>query len=259
MKFLAVCCLCLTHVACAPTITDKDRASAKIRYDIAINALNQRDLRGALRDLLGAVETDPEMYQAHNALGLVYHAMGRPEDALTHYQRAVALAPKFSEAHNNLGTLFMDLGRYDDAIASFKVALGDILYATPFLAEGNMGWAYYKKGDTEQGLKHLRNAVATNPKFCRGYGWLALLEIERKEPAQVVAYCKRFEKHCLEDGAIAVNVPPEFTREMRYYLGKGYQGLGDKEAARAAFAACSTGDAEGELAAKCARGLKEVE
>ncbi|MBI5511998.1 MAG: tetratricopeptide repeat protein [Deltaproteobacteria bacterium] len=252
------CLTALQLAACAATISDKDRAGAKIRYDIAVNAMEHGDLRAALRDLLGAVEADPELVQAHNALGLVYHAMGRQEDALTHYREAVRLAPKFSEVQNNMGVLLLDLGRYDDAILAFKVALSDILYATPFIAEGNMGWAFYKKGDATQGLKHLRNAVATNPKFCRGYGWLAQIELELNDAAQAVAYAKRFEKHCLEDAAIAATVPGTFAREMKYYLGRGYQTLGDVESSRQAFAACATDDAESDVEAKCARGLSEL-
>src|SRR5206468_11932526 len=112
-------------------------------------------------------------------------------------ERAVALRPNFSEAHNNFGVLLLDMGRYDEAIAHFKIALGDILYATPSLAEGNLGWTYFRKGDAEEGLRHLRNAVALNPKFCRGYGWLAQIELTRNRAEQVVAYCKRYQKHCV--------------------------------------------------------------
>ena len=79
-------------------------------------------------------------------LGMVYHALEHLDESIGHYEQAVELKPSFSEAHNNMGTVLIDLGRYDDAIDSFKVALGDILYRTPALAEGNMGWAYYKKG-----------------------------------------------------------------------------------------------------------------
>jgi type IV pilus assembly protein PilF len=251
--------LLLALLSCAPTITAKDRSSARIRYDIAIASLNQGDLRGALRELLGVVQQDPNLPQARNALGLVYHSMGRLSDSLEQYQKAVELDPHFSEAHNNLGVLLLDMARYGDAIESFKKALSDILYATPYWAEGNMGWAYFKNGNVELALQHLRNAVATNPKFCRGYGWLAEIELAQKEPSQAVAYCKRFEKHCLADPAIAANVTPEFVREMQYHLGRAYVALGDRDAARQSFSACTGKDNQEEVSARCERALKDLE
>jgi len=244
LRLAALCLLLTLSVAgCAHTATDKERSRARTRHDIGVAMLGQGDVRAALRELLGAIELDPELAEAHNALGLIFHSMRRYDDALLHYNRAVFLAPKFSEAHNNRGVLLLAMGRYDDAIPSFKLALSDILYGTPSLAEGNLGWAHYKNGDVDRGLRHLRNAVAMNPKFCRGYGWLAEIELERKKPSQVVAHCKRFEKHCIDDPTVG-KIPPDFTAAMAYRLGTGYAELGDNDAARAAFGVCNEIEAD---------------
>jgi type IV pilus assembly protein PilF len=254
IRALALAVLC---AACAATIDEKDVARAQIHYDIAVAQLNEGNMRGALRELLAAVELDPTLAVAHNALGLVYHSMGRLDDALTHYEKAVTLNPKFSEAHNNLGVLLIDLGRYDEAIGGFQTALGDILYPTPSLAEGNMGWAYYKKGDAPVAQKHLRNAVATSPKFCRGYLWLARIALDKDEPADAIDEARRFGKQCVADRNVAAEVPDEYEREMGYYLGLGLLKQGDRDAAREAFAACSLVDAEG-FGRKCADSLAQL-
>ena len=246
-------------VACAHTTSEADAGTARIHHDIAIASFHRGDLRGALRELLVAVDLDPELAQAHNALGLVYHAMGRTDDALRHYRRALELKPDYSEAHNNLGVLWMDLGRYEQAIASLEAALGDILYATPSLAEGNLGWAHYKNGDIERGRRHLRNAVAQNPKFCRGYEWLARIGIERGEPAEIVANVKRFEKYCLQDAEVARTLTPDYVRQMKYYLGVGYLKQGERDAARVAFAACAAASADSGFGLKCAQSLRSLE
>jgi type IV pilus biogenesis/stability protein PilW len=263
MRVVAICMLPVALVAasCAPAITAKDRAIARTRHDIGVTYLSQGALRDALRELLGAVEADPELADAHNALGLVYHALGRHKEALDHYDKAVLYNPEFSEAHNNRGALLLALERYDGAIASFKKALGNILYATPSLAEGNLGWAYFKKGEVETGITHLRNAVAMNPKFCRGYGWLAEIETERDKPDQVVAYCMRFEKHCTGDPAIARTIPPSFLAEMKFRLGFGYEKLGHRKEARAAFSECAAEQSESaaEFQTKCARSLAALD
>jgi len=214
-------------------------------------------MRGALKELLTAERSDPNLSHVQHGLGLVYHALGRPEESLNHYRRALELDPKFSEAHNNMGTLLIDLGRYDDAIAEFKVALGDILYQTPSVAEGNLGWAYVRKGDTTQGLKHLRNAVATNPKFCRGYEWLARVGIDTQDGDLTVKSTERFERYCLGDQEIAATIPAEYRRQMKYYLGLGQLRAGNRDAAREAFGQCADAKSDG-FGAKCAESLASI-
>ena len=248
--------LALIASACAPAITAKDRAAAQVHYDIAVASMNNNDMRGALRDLLTSVERDPELPQTHNALGMVYHSLGHLDDSLLHYERAVELKPDFSEAQNNLGTLYITLGRYSDAIAAFKKALSDILYATPALAEGNLGWAYYKSGDTQKGVQHLRNAVAGSPKFCRGYEWLARIFLADEKPADVITQIKRFEKYCIDDVTIAETIPATYRNELFYYLAVAYLKRGDRQAANETFTRCSKEAADEGFGKKCADSLR---
>jgi type IV pilus assembly protein PilF len=258
IRSLCLCGVALGALACSGPVSEADAASARIHHDIAVANLDRGDMRGALRELLVAVDLDPQMPEVHYALGLVYHAMHKSSEALEHYEKALALKPNYSEAHNDFGALLIDLGRYDDAIEHFKKALGDILYATPSLAEGNLGWAYYKKGDVEQARQHLRNAVAQNPKFCRGYEWLARIGVERGDAAEAVANVKRFEKYCLADAQVAKTLDPEYVREMHYYLGVGYQKQGDREGARRAFASCAVADTS-EYGSRCMQSLHALE
>lgn len=249
----------LALAGCAGPATEANQQGARIHHDIGINSLDRGDMRGALSELLIAVDLDPQNPQVHQALGLVFHAMGHSDDALEHYKKALELKPGYSEAHNNLGILLIDLGRYDEAIDHFKKALADILYQTPSLAEGNMGWAWYKKGDVEKARMHLRNAVAQNARFCRGYLWLARIGVDRSDGPDVVANGRRFEKHCMNDAAVAKTLPAEYVREMQYYLGVGYLKQGDRESARKAFAACGVVDAAGEFAPKCVSSMRSLE
>jgi type IV pilus biogenesis/stability protein PilW len=243
---------CLTVSACTPAVSEKDTATARIRYELGINALNAGDLRTALRELLGAVELDPYQANTQNALGLVLHASGRHEDALEHYDQAVALNPGFSEAHNNRGVLLRDMKRYPEAVEAFQKALSDILYATPSLAEGNLGWTHFQNGDATKGVRHIRNAIATNPRFCQGYGWLAEISLATDKPDQAIAYCKRFTKHCVEDEETADRIPDAFVRQMQFQLGRAYLAQGDKGRAREALDACVAAGSESDVAVKCA-------
>jgi type IV pilus assembly protein PilF len=217
---------CLMWLGCATVVTRKDRDSARVSYDLGITAFNRGDSREALRGLLSAVRLDPTLAEAHNALGLLYHGMGKEADALVHYEDAVRLRPKFSEAYNNMGILLLDMGRYDEAIASFKVALEDILYTTPTLAEGNLGWAYYRKGEVALAKERIGSAVAADPQFCRGYEWLMRIALDADDGTEAVAQGNRFVKHCLNNKVLSDALSPDYRREMAYYLAIAHLKLG---------------------------------
>ena len=50
--------------------------------------------------------------------------MLRPEDALTDYDRAIALKPDFAAAHDNRGLVLIELGQVDEANRAFETAIG---------------------------------------------------------------------------------------------------------------------------------------
>jgi type IV pilus assembly protein PilF len=241
---------------CAHMVDPKDQSTARIHYDIAVKTFSDGDSRAALRELLGTVDLDPYFPEAHNLLGLVYDTLKQSDEALDHYNRAIELNPKFSEAYNNRGILLTELGRYDDAIASFEKALSDILYATPFLAEGNMGWAYYQRGDTAQAIKLLRNAVATSPRFCRGYMWLARIGLDTHDAGMAIDSSNRFDKFCVQDAETLRQIAPEYRQQMQYYEGLGYLQLGQQERAQEFFTRCANAEPATAVTAKCAESLQ---
>lgn len=154
---------------CAHVPTEKEQREALAHYDLAVN-MAQKEPQAALMELERALQLDPDMPEANNAKGVLLHvAFGHPEEAIASYRKALEKRPAFSEAKVNLGNVFLDQKRYDEAIALYREALNDMLYPTPFLAQGNLGWALYKKGQKDQAVSNIKSAVTLNPKFCLGY------------------------------------------------------------------------------------------
>jgi Tfp pilus assembly protein PilF len=228
---------------------------------LGITAFDRGDSREALRDLMSAVRLDPNLAEAHNALGLVYHGMGKEAEALVHYEEATRLRPKFSEAFNNKGILLLDMGRYDEAIAAFEVALQDILYTTPTLAEGNLGWAYYRKGEVALAKERIGSAIAADPQFCRGYEWLMRIALDADDGTEAVAQGNRFMRHCANNKALSDVLSADYRREMNYYLAMGHLKLGHVGEAAALLTQCADQeDAPPKSpAARCAAALKPLQ
>ncbi|MEW5740701.1 MAG: social motility TPR repeat lipoprotein Tgl [Myxococcota bacterium] len=197
-KLFSAFCLALCLAGCAHIVTEKDREQAQIHYDLAVQNLVKQP-QTAFSEVEESLKLNPEMHEAWHVRGLLlHHAFGRLDEALAAYMKALELKPDFSEARTNLGNLYIDMKRYDDAIAQYDKALNDVLYGAPFIAHGNMGWAYYKKGDLPQALDHLKAAITINPKYCLGHLKLGQLYEEQQNTEESCKYFGRYKEYCPE-------------------------------------------------------------
>jgi Flp pilus assembly protein TadD len=75
------------------------------RIDLGIAQHQAGDLEGAEKNLLLALESNPEQPVAHNELGIIYRKTGRFSEARQSYESALAVYPGFHFARRNLAIL----------------------------------------------------------------------------------------------------------------------------------------------------------
>jgi tetratricopeptide (TPR) repeat protein len=121
--------------------------------------IESRQYAAAIKELLEAEKNNPGDPTIKYYLGIAFHMKNLPEEAVRSLTGAVELKPDYSEAYNYLGLVYDGMGRYDEAIRSFQKALSNILYETPSYALNNMAWSYYKKGDYESAIARFKEAV----------------------------------------------------------------------------------------------------
>jgi serine/threonine protein kinase/tetratricopeptide (TPR) repeat protein len=85
------------------------------------------DLGKRIETLRLMTETFPRDFAARNNLGVAYLEMGRLEEAVDQFRRAVGLAPEQRLPNMNLANTLVHLGRMEDARAAFDrtLAIGD--------------------------------------------------------------------------------------------------------------------------------------
>ena len=237
----------LSAATCSHKPDDRAEAEAQVHYEMGVQAMNSNDARTALLEEQKAVQLDPKLDRAHDALGLLYHvSYGDRAKAIEHYKRALELNPKFSEAYVNLGNVYQDEGRYDEAIPLYEKALSDILYKTPFIAENNLGWCYYKKGEVQAAVDHIRSALVPNPGFCLGHRNLGIIYSETHQPEKAVAAFSHYAKHCPE------------VADARYRFGRALLAQGDSEGARRELSACVERGRGTAMGSDCQRLLEQL-
>jgi len=221
------------------------KKDAEIHYDLGVDAFHKKDTATALKELMKAQEFDPTDPHIPNVMGLVFLGREMFGKAEENFEKALVLDPKMSDAWNNLGALYIQLGRWDNAIEACDKARTDVLYPHPWLPLGNIGWAYFKKGDLKQAKHFLMKAVQQRPVFCRGWEHLGQVYLATGDlRAAEQALTKAIEK-C-----------PKFRfQEAHFHLAVCLQRLGRAEDAKKQLELCAEAAPESELGLKCQRML----
>lgn len=108
-----------------------------------------------------ALALDDKNYQAHYNLGLAFDASGKKDRAIQEFQKAINIAPKAQPAHLSLGMLYLAKGTYDKAESELNKAYeanpGDaqLLY--------NLGLAKEKLGKKDDAIQAYQASLDLMP------------------------------------------------------------------------------------------------
>ena len=142
-------------------IFDRERA---IIYLYIGNALAfQDDWEAALREYLEAVQTDPQLAEAHYNLGVAFAARGQLDRAISAFKEALEHNPKLYEAHFSLGRCYQ---RLDDAGRAY-IHYDQACNARPQAAEPRyyMGLMHQDHGAHELAQRCFTEALRVEPTF----------------------------------------------------------------------------------------------
>jgi len=97
---------------------------------------------------------------------------GRLDEAIVHFQKALAVQSDIMEAHYNLGNALFRKGRMDEAVVQFQMALA--LQPDNAQANNNLALALLQKGDIDGAIKYLQKTLALEPSYaeaCNNLGF----------------------------------------------------------------------------------------
>jgi tetratricopeptide (TPR) repeat protein len=116
---------------------------------------------------MDAVQKAPTKARPHNNLGEQYSKMGRFDDAIAEYEKALNILPAFETARNNLGTAYTEKGMLDEAIQEYKKAIGlNPGYVKAFY---NLGVAYLRAGKLDDAIAAYQRVIAINPDYAESH------------------------------------------------------------------------------------------
>ena len=127
--------------------------------------------------------THPDHAQTLHLLGLIEHQLGRVDDAIEHIRAAIARDGRDPAFHHNLGNVLVTDGRSLEAISAWERALAlapssaDTLY--------NLGNACHDQGQAERAVAYFERALRLRPDAIELYNNLAfsLQDVSRLDEA----------------------------------------------------------------------------
>ena len=109
----------------------------------------------------------PDDAQAHYNLGNVFQNQGRLEEAMETYKKALSIKPDYAEAFNNLGNALKQQGKLEEAIEAYNKAISiKPDYADAF---NNMGNALKQQGKLEEAIESYSKAIYIKPDYAEAY------------------------------------------------------------------------------------------
>lgn len=127
----------------------------------------QKDPSGALRNLLLAVDKEPEYFPAWFNIGLIYEESEMFEKATNAYKNAVRINPLSAQAHNNLGYSYKERHFYSYAAEEYRKAI-ELMPDNPGYYY-NIGNAYTHEEKIDDAFNAYRRALELDPKFAKAH------------------------------------------------------------------------------------------
>ncbi len=136
-------------------------------HHLGVLALGQDKLDKARGLITQALAINGSSSEAHNNLGNVLRALGKPEDAILSYNRATQINPRNAGALSNLAAALMDQNKYAEAIEALEKAVE--LDPNFVEAHFNLGNAYGAVQKPEKAVAEYRAAIRLAPSLFLPY------------------------------------------------------------------------------------------
>jgi serine/threonine-protein kinase len=131
-----------------------------------------------------AVKLDPELGEAHAALGFALCCTGDWTNGLRECEMAVQLSPGYFLAHDWLAIPWSSLGRFDEALAAMRRAKS--LEPLSLVVHHHDAWVNVMAGRFHEAARAARQALELDTNYSFGWWWLGIAQTELGDTKEAV-------------------------------------------------------------------------
>lgn len=170
----------ISMTACVKTTPpEKNARAAELNVRLGVNYLQSGNFKLANRKLKKALAQNPRSSLVQWTNALLEEKLDHPEEAESHYKKAVKLNRNDSEAYNNYGAFLCRQQRVDEALQAFESAVNNPLYSTKDYAYTNAGICLNEQGRKDEAKAYFLKALEIHPPSASANYQLALLYYEQ--------------------------------------------------------------------------------
>ncbi len=131
-----------------------------------------------------AVEIDPNLAEAHTAMGMALRLNWKWAEAEREFKKALELDPNNSKAHYYYGLFLQSVGRTGDSVREIKTAVE--LEPLALIMNANLAGAYLFDRQSELGLDQAKKTFDLDPNFISGRFWLVYAYCANKKYKEAI-------------------------------------------------------------------------
>ncbi len=121
----------------------------------------------AITEFNKAIAINPKSANAYYSLGFTYDKKGDLANAISNFSKAIEIDPALTDAYYNRGFAYYRKGAFDNAIADYN----KLIEINPAYADAyyGLGLVYSKKGDLKKAIFEYTKAIEVRPNFALAY------------------------------------------------------------------------------------------
>ena len=130
-----------------------------------INLYTQGQYQETLTQAAQLLEQFPKSVILFNIIGVANKGLGKLDEAIEAYKKALSIKPDNAEAYNNMGNALQDQGKLEEAVEAYTKALA----IQPDYADAyyNMGSVLQDQGKLEEAVQAYKKALSINPNYAK--------------------------------------------------------------------------------------------
>lgn len=166
MKLTAIIALSVVLGGCSSLLKDQDAQEEQrvnVYTQLGIGYMNQNRLASALEALEDALYIKPEDSPANHAMALLKIRLGEPDEARTHFGRALETDPRNVAARNDFGSFLCNQGDWVEGIDNFERARRDPFNTEVYVSQFGLGKCLLLSGDPSAAREQFRDALVAQP------------------------------------------------------------------------------------------------
>ena len=171
------------------TINEKAQDPPQDQLKSLVNLYTKGQYQDALNESKKLLIKFHDSTLLYNIIGAVSQGLGKLDEALEAYKKAISIEPENAEAFFNIGNAIKEQGKLDEAIDAYTKALS----IKPDIPEAyyNMGIALQQQGKLEEAIEAYKKALAIKPDYADAYWTLS-------GTAENISVSKKWVEKCLE-------------------------------------------------------------